>query len=240
MERNKTMRSVRKRSFRPEISGLEGRQLLSTMAGSMARHAPAAAHVAPMNHGGMPEIQAMATPDDTEVNGIVIQTPRFYEHYVGQKLAQLEAKEAVGQLVDDTAFGFAGVNVGVINPNVRATYVFGIDRSGRLPTGPFPDRPNIRFDATVVIKLVPGHSPTVTVNDLARKKTTTLPNTDLLISKNIIAVGVPENLLPSTGLRPAFYRYAYWPEDGQMGATHIASFAPDFHDIQVGVNDSGE
>jgi hypothetical protein len=27
----------------------------------------------------------------------------------------------------------------------------------------------------------------------------------------------------------------FWPEDGLAGSTNIASFAPEFHDIQVGV-----
>lgn len=230
------MKSVRNRSFRPEISGLEGRQLLSTVAGSMARPAEAAAHVAPMNLGGMPEMKAMMAAQAFELNGIVIQTPRFYEHYVGPKLAQLNVEAAEG-LFKNGSFLFAGANQGVINPTVRATYVFGIDRSGKLPTGPFPGRPNIRFDATVVIKIVPGQKPTVTVNDLAKKTSTTLLKPDLVISKNLIGVVIPGNLLPSTGLTPSHYRYAYWPEDGLPGATNIASFAPDFADIQVGVLD---
>ena len=72
------------------------------------------------------------------------------------------------------------------------------------------------------------------VNDLAHKKTTTLPDSDLIIDKNVIAVGVPASLLPSTGLNEGLYRYAYWPEDGLAGSTNIASFAPEFNDIRVG------
>src|SRR5262249_4827401 len=105
----------------------------------------------------------------------------------------------------------------------------------KLPTGPFPGRPDIRFDATVVIKLVSGQTPTVTVNDLAAKKSTTLQHPTLVIDGNLVAVNVPGNLLPSTGLAPSHYCYAYWPEDGLAGPTHIASFAPDFHDIRVGM-----
>ena len=115
-------------------------------------------------------------PSDSEHNGTVVVTPRFYEDYVGPQLAQLDAVKATGQLLPNGSFSFLGVNQGAINPNVRATYVFGVDRSGNLPTGPFPGRPDIRFDATVVIKIVPGQATTVTVNDLANKTSTTVQN----------------------------------------------------------------
>jgi hypothetical protein len=46
---------------------------------------------------------------------------------------------------------------------------------------------------------------------------------------------VPGSLLPSTGLAPEHYRYNFWPEDGLAGSTNIASFAPETHDIRVGV-----
>ena len=127
------------------------------------------------------------------------------------------------------------MNRGAIDPNVTATYVFGVDRNGQLPTGPFPDRPNIRFDATVAVKLVPGHAPTVTVTDLAKKTSTTLPDSALRIAGKSVSVTVPGSLLPSTGLAPKQYRYNFWPEDGLAGSTNIASFAPETHDIRVGV-----
>jgi hypothetical protein len=244
------MKSVRNRSFRPEISGLEGRQLLSAAAGSVARHAHAAAQIAPMTAApGAMTLQVTSlggtiNPSDFESNGLVIKTPKFYEDYRGPKLGQLNAKAAEGLFNAKLGeFGFAGENAGLINPKVRATYVWGIDRSGRLPTGPFPNRPNIRFDAVVVVKLVPGHKPTVTVSDLATKKTTTLQNFSLRIANKSSSQGqvstieliIPASVLPSTGLTPAHYRYAYWPEDGLPGSTNIASFAPETHDIQVGV-----
>ena len=108
-------------------------------------------------------------------------------------------------------------------------------RNGHLPTGPFPGRPNIRFDATIVIKIVPGQSPTVTVTDLTNKTSTTVQDSALQISGKTIGVVVAGSLLPSTGLAPSHFRYNFWPEDGQAGSTNIASFAPEFHDIRVGV-----
>ncbi len=220
LETFQASRPHRRRSRLPAAEGLDQRALLS--AGIV--HALAAGHVAEVRR----EL-------DIEHNGTVIKTPTFYEDYVGPRLPQLNVVSATGTLLRDGNFRFLGVNQGVVNPNVPATYVVGVDRSGNLPVGPFPDRPNIRFDATVVIKLVPGQSPTVTVNDLAKKTSTTVQDPALQIAGRRIAVLIPGSLLPSTGLAPSRFRYDFWPEDGLAGSTNIASFAPEFHDIQVGV-----
>ena len=213
-------RPPRWRSLLPAVEGLDQRALLSAGLG----HALAAGHVAEVRR-----------ERDSEHNGTVVQRPRFYEDYVGPRLAQLDVVKATGELLRDGSFRFVGVNQGVIDPNVRATYVIGVDRSGHLPTGPFPDRPDIRFDATVVIKIVPGQSPTVTVTDLANKTSTTVQDSNLQISGKKIEVVIAGSLLPSTGLAPSRFRYDFWPEDGLPGSTNIASFAPEFHDIRVGV-----
>jgi len=62
-----------------------------------------------------------------------------------------------------------------------------------------------------------------------------LPDSALRISGREVEVVVPGSTLPSTGLAPSHYRYDFWPEDGLAGSTNIASFAPEFHDIRVGV-----
>ena len=82
---------------------------------------------------------------------------------------------------------------------------------------------------------MPGESPTVVVTDLANKTTTTVQDSALQISGKKIKVVVPGSLLPSTGLSPSEFRYNFWPEDGLAGSTNIASFAPELHDIRVGV-----
>jgi hypothetical protein len=209
----------RRRSLSPAVEGLDQRALLSAGLGSAM-----AGHVAEVRH-----------ERDSEHNGTVVKTPMFYEDYVGPRLAQLDVVKATGTLLRDGRFHFVGVTQGVIDPNVRATYVFGVDRNGHLPTGPFPGRPNIRFDATIVIKIVPGQSPTVTVTDLTNKTSTTVQDSALQISGKKIGVVIAGSLLPSTGLAPSHFRYNFWPEDGLAGSTNIASFAPEFHDIQVGV-----
>ncbi|SIO56499.1 TIGR03118 family protein [Singulisphaera sp. GP187] len=172
--------------------------------------------------------------EDFGHNGIVVKTPHFYEHYVGPQLAQLNAVAAAGERLPNGNFEFFGVNQGAIDPKVQATYVFGIDRNGKLSPGPFPDRPDIRFDAVVVVTLTPGQAPTASVTDLTTNKSTNLPRGSVLIRGQVIAVNVPGGLLPSMGLDPSQYRFNYWAKDGNPGATHIASFAPEFNDAQVG------
>jgi hypothetical protein len=55
----------------------------------------------------------------------------------------------------------------------------------------------------------------------------------------VVSVNVPGRLLPSTGLDPAQYRFNYWTTDDSSGATHIASFAPEFNAAQVGMIGAG-
>ncbi len=214
----RSRRPARRRSLSVAVEGLDQRALLS--AGLSNTMATASAEVFRQH--------------DIEKGGVVIQKPAFYEDYVGPKLAQFDAVAASGQLLRNGNFHFAGLNLGVIKRSVTATYVFGVDRSGNLPTGPFPGRPDIRFDALVAVKLVPHQAPTVTVMDKVTNTNTIVQHPDLVISGKSIAVTISGNLLPSTGLAPSHYRYAYWPEDGLAGSTNIASFAPTFHDIQVG------
>jgi len=172
--------------------------------------------------------------EDLGSDGIVLKDPHFYEHYVGSKLAELNAIAAIGRRLPNGKFQFGGVNEGAIDPKVPATFVFGIDRNGKLPVGPFLDRPDIRFDALVVVSIQPGQATTASVIDLANHTTTSLPQGSVLFRGQVVSVEVPGSLLPSTGLDPSLYRFDYWTTDGEPGPTHIASFAPEFNDAQVG------
>jgi hypothetical protein len=171
---------------------------------------------------------------DLEFNGTVVKRPSFYEDYSGPRLAQFNAVGATGTLRGDGCFHFLGVNRGVIDPNLAARYVFGVDRNGRLPVGPFPGRPDIRFDALVIVTIVPGESPAASVMDMANMTSKALPGHAVRLAGRGVAVTVPGRFLPSTGLAPERFRYNFWPEDGRSGPANIASFAPEFHDIRVG------
>jgi uncharacterized protein (TIGR03118 family) len=186
------------------------------------------------NHGLFGRVTVSG--EDFGHDGIVVKAPRFYEHYVGPRLAQLKAVAAAGERLPNGSFEFVGVNQGAIDPEVPATYVFGIDRSGKLPAGAFPGRPDIRFDALVVVTLTPGKAPSAIVTDLATNKSTSLARGSVLVRDQVIAVKVLGGLLPSTGLDPAQYHFNYWTKDGGPGATHIASFVPEFNDARVGTS----
>jgi uncharacterized protein (TIGR03118 family) len=174
--------------------------------------------------------------EDFGRNGIVRKAPHFYEDYKGPKLDQLNAVAAAGELLPDGSFEFVGVNKGALDPKVAATYVFGIDRNGKLPTGPFDKRPDIRFDALIEVSVKPGQATTASVIDLAKHTTTSLPQGSFSAEGRVIAVTVPGSLLPSTGLPPSQFRFNYWPENPDPALKEqIASFTPEFNDAQVGV-----
>jgi hypothetical protein len=143
--------------------------------------------------------------------------------------------KASGELSSDgSTFTFSGTNQGRIT-KVPAVYVWGIDRNGNLPAGPFTGRPNIKFDAVVVVKLDGSSTPTVTVMDLASGVSTSLPGSSAIIQGRTVSVTVPASLLPSTGLAPSQYRFNYWPEDGGPPvSSSVASFAPETTTAQVG------
>ena len=112
-------------------------------------------------------------------------------------------------------------------------YVWGIDRNGQLGTGPFQGRPNIKFDAVVVVTLDQSLAPTAQVIDLMSGTMTTLSAGSTSIRNKMVKVIVPASLLPSTGLAPSQYRFNFWPDYDTP--TAVASFLPESTDVQVGV-----
>lgn len=170
-------------------------------------------------------------------SGLAVKFPRFYDLYTGNKLPELNAVMASVKLLPSNTFQFIGTNHGKISTKVPALFVFGIDRSGHLPTGPFPNRPNIKFDAVAVVIVSPTSAPTATVIDIANggKATPLSPDAFRLLGPRV-ELSVPASLLPSTGLSPAQYRFNYWPEAFPgFAANLVASFLPEFGTAQVGV-----
>jgi hypothetical protein len=148
----------------------------------------------------------------------------------------LNAVTASARLSSNGNFTFTGTNQGRIN-TAPAVYAWGIDRNGNLPAGPFLNRPNVKFDAVVVVALDSAHTLTARVMDLASGTTTPLAAGSARIHGRTVAVTVPASLLPSTGLAPAQYHFNYWPEDGGPPiSSSVASFAPEFTDAPVGVS----
>ena len=162
------------------------------------------------------------------------KAPHFYQVYTGPKLAELNAVKATAKLAANGNFTFTGTNAGAIKTG-PAVYVWGIDRSGHLSPGPFTGRPNIKFDAVVVVSLDSSLTATAKVIDESSGVTTDLPAGSASIHGRTIAVTVAGSLLPSTGLTPSHYRFNFWPEDGGPPASSsVASFAPERTTAQVG------
>jgi hypothetical protein len=170
--------------------------------------------------------------------GSVTKTPRFYQFYTGPKLPELNSVKASATLsADGRSFTFTGTNQGRINKG-PALYVWGVDRNGNLAPGPFTGRPNVKFDALVIVSLDASLSPSARVVDIASGSAASLPAGSSSISGRTVTVTVPSSLLPSTGLAPSQYRFNYWPEDGiTPGASSgVASFIPESKDAPVGVH----
>jgi hypothetical protein len=169
--------------------------------------------------------------------GTVTKAPHFYQFYTGPKLAELNAVKASGELSPNGTFTFTGTLQGAIN-KAPAVYVWGIDRNGNLPAGPFTDRPNVKFDALVVVALNSALEPTATVDDLASGTSTVLPSSSVSIHGDTVKLSVSASLLPSTGLAPSQYRFNFWPEDGvtPVSSSVVASFAPENTTVQVGTS----
>jgi hypothetical protein len=169
-----------------------------------------------------------------KATGLVTKTPGFYSSYTGPQWAELNAVKASGELVSGRTFVFTGTNQGAIN-QAPAVYVWGVDRNGNLPPGPFAGRPSITFDAVIVVRLDSSLATTAQVMDLASGATNNLPANSVRIRGATIQVKVPASLLPSTGLPPSQYRFNFWPEDGGPPvSSSVASFAPEFTTAQVG------
>jgi hypothetical protein len=179
-----------------------------------------------MHHGRPPHMPS----------GVVTKSPHFYEFYTGPRLAELNALRASAMLSPSGMFTFTGTTQGRIRRG-PAVFVWGLDRNGNLPPGPFMGRPDIRFDAVVVVSLSPARTVSARVMDLAHRTTTTLPPGSATIHGATVSVSVPASLLPSTGLAPSQYRFNFWPEDGGPPvSSSVASFTPEFTTAQVGLS----
>jgi hypothetical protein len=210
------------------VEPLEGRALL-TVAYPVGGPNPIAPTQSPT-----PAAMVSRHSQPPKASGIVTKPPHFYQDYTGPRLQELDAVKASGELSSNGEFTFTGTNRGRFAGS-PAVYAWGIDRSGNLPAGPFESRPNIKFDAVVVVTLDSSPSPSAKVVDIANGTTTDLPAGSARIQGKTVSVAVPGGLLPSTGLAPSRYRFNYWPEDGgPSSSSSVASFAPESTTARVG------
>jgi hypothetical protein len=227
-------RTRRKASI--SVEPLERRALLSSFRAFAANHV----------HGPLPvtgqvahqqEVRHQITNNVVELarkpTGIVTKRPHFYEFYTGEKAKSVNATRASAILsMRSNTFTFTGTVQGKIN-DTGDIYVWGIDRNGQLGPGPFQGRPNIKFDAVVVVTLDASLKPTAQVIDLKSGIMWTLSAGSTSIRNKMVKVVVPASFLPSTGLAPSQYRFNFWPDYDTP--TAVASFVPESTDVKVGV-----
>ena len=174
-----------------------------------------------------------------KATGVVTKTPSFYSFYTGPHWAELNAVKASGKLIGGHTFVFTGTNQGRIKQG-PATYVWGVNRSGNPLPGPFDGRPNIGFDAVIIVQLDNSLTPKAQILDLTSGATTDLPANAVRIRGATIRVKLPASLLPSTGAPASQYAFNFWPEDGGPPiSSSVASFVPEFGDVQVGTSGHG-
>src|SRR5437764_12496646 len=101
-ETYRRVRPARRRSLAPAVEGLDQRALLSVG----------------MGHALTAHAAEVSKARDFEHNGTVVKSPKFYEDYVGPRLAQLNAVSATGELLRNGNFLFRAVNQGAIQSNV--------------------------------------------------------------------------------------------------------------------------
>jgi hypothetical protein len=108
-------------------------------------------------------------------------------------------------------------------------YVWGINRGGAGPP-PFPDEPNVIFDAAVAVTADPANGTTLTASVTLLKPAggPALPASAVLTAPDTIELTIPLASLPPDGFAIAAYTWNLWPRNGLGGvpAVQIASFIP--------------
>jgi hypothetical protein len=155
----------------------------------------------------------------------------FYKDYTGPQRPALSAIGADGALsIGAQTITVTAKMAGPVFAGGPNFYVWGWDRGG-ASTGaaPFPDEPNVKFNAVLVVTADPANGTTLTgiINLLDGSAPKAV--TPVLAAADTIQVTFPASMLPSTGFTAANYTWNLWPRNGLGGtpAAQIASFIPD-------------
>ncbi len=229
---------------RPWLERLEPRALLSRTEPAILTALPAAK--AQGTAPGQAELSSQQSPHQHPLNRTIanrrLEKPSiFYPPYTGPTQPDLAAVNAKVRFVHGSGFVFTGHVLGAINSSQSSFYVFGVNRGGASPPGPFRDRPLIDFDAEIIVatssdgfegevELLNGKGQTVS--------TTSLPNNQVVFSNNQVQVFVPGRDLPSTSPPGTAqtkhdYSFAFWAGISPSAPKGIASFFPQFADTRV-------
>lgn len=217
------------------VERLEGRALLSYL-------------VVVHNHKVVPVHTGDARVDEPLYsNGLGVKHAlNFYPYYTGPRRPDLNGVAARG-FVAGTNLVLSGTVAGPIVTKPKTSmqaslYTFAIDRGGASKTGPFPGRPNIRFDGVIVAEFQPkGLTAYVQLTDPLTKQPNTakkaLPASSVTVSGATLTVTVPLSMIPSSGHAfnqwnvNFFTRYPNQPANFHS----VASLTPEFTQFQLGV-----
>jgi hypothetical protein len=155
----------------------------------------------------------------------------FYRDYTGPQRPALSAIAADG-VYDRTSQTITVIArmAGPVFAGGPNYYVWGWDRGGAASgTAPFPDEPNVKFNAVLVVEADPANGTTLTGFINLLDGSPPQPVSPQLAAPDTISVTFPASMLPSTGFTPAQYTWNLWPRNALGGspAAQIASFIPD-------------
>jgi hypothetical protein len=222
----------------PSLEHLETRALLSHLEPTISSALPAAQSQGSAAQEEMLFQQSLSPHPLSEVfhNGRVEKQPMFYPFYTGPRLPNLDVLGAKGRLIRDGGFVFTGHVLGTINASAQTFFVWGVNRGGASPPGPFPGRPQIYFDAEVIVATNPNgvEGEVERLNNKGQViSTSSLANNAVVFNKNQIQVFVPSVFLRSTS--PAgttdpqnHYSYAFWAGTSPSDPTGISGFVPEY------------
>jgi hypothetical protein len=155
---------------------------------------------------------------------------QFYRDYTGPQRPALNAIGADGSFVSSTqTISLIARMAGPVFDGGPNYYVWGFDRGGAT-NAPFPDEPNVKFNAVVVVTADPANGTTLTAVVNLLNGSPPVPVPAALLAPDTIQVFVPASALPATGaITASQYRWNLWPRNGLGGsaAAQIASFIPD-------------
>jgi hypothetical protein len=231
---------------RPALEILETRELLSRAQTSISGALSSAGGERTVaSRAAFPSEQSLDRNPliDTKVGGPVNHAPRFYALYKGPKQPDLHVLDTRNRFFFPGGFVFTASTVGAINSSQSSFYVFGINRGGATAPGPFPERPNIVFDAEIIIATSPdGITGTVELLNSQGQVTssTSLFNNQITFSNNQVRVVFNASLLPSTSppgtAEPQdHYSSVFWAGTSPSAPKGIASFSPEFADTSIPV-----
>lgn len=176
-------------------------------------------------------------------NGYAIKSARFYPEYFGPRETELNVASAIAVAPGDGTLQLNGqvvlpINTAPTDSSGDAYYMWAINRGGATSPGPIPGRPDITFDAVVIVAVQPT-GVTAYVQDLGNGSAPVqLPTSDFAINNFTLRVSVPLSLLPATGgaTDPSQYtvNFSAWDQNPLTANNHaLASMVPEFRNFSV-------